>query len=246
MAEPMPRRASLPILLPLGGVWDFPDPDLADAEGLLAVGGVLSPPQLLRAYAQGVFPWFSEGQPPLWWSPEPRALIDPEHLHVSRSLRRRLRRADYELRMNTAFEAVMAACGDREGGTWILPEMIEAYTVLHRQGNAHSFEIWHRGRLEGGLYGVQVGALFAAESMFHRATDCSKLALVETVRALFGSGIELMDVQFLTPHLASMGAFEVPRSEYLERVRSAVRRPLCLSGLQSRLHGTEAAAGAES
>lgn len=213
------------MLLPLGGPPRFPDPNSADAEGLLAIGGDLSSARLLAAYDAGIFPWFEQGLPPLWWSPDPRAILDPDHLHVSRSLRRRMRSGEFEVSTNRAFARVMRECGaERDGGTWILPEMIEAYTALHRQGHALSFEVWSEGQLVGGLYGVLRGGLFAAESMFHRRTDASKVALVTSVRALFDVGVELYDVQFLTPHLASMGAREVSRAAYLERLAYARTR----------------------
>jgi len=200
----------------------FPDPESADAEGLLAVGGDLSPERLLLAYEQGIFPWYAEGLPPMWWSPDPRAVIDPTTLHVSKSLARELRRGRFEVTANRAFERVMRECGsERDGGTWILPEMIRAYGRLHELGHAASFEVWLGERLVGGLYGVLHGGLFAAESMFHRETNASKVALVAAVRSLFAAGVTLFDVQFTTPHLASLGVYDVPRSVYRERAKSA-------------------------
>jgi leucyl/phenylalanyl-tRNA--protein transferase len=205
-----------------GSPLSFPDPNDSDDEGLLAVGGDLSPARLLFAYDSGVFPWYSAGVPPLWWSPNPRALMDRERLHVSRSLRRTLRRGAFQVTFDSAFPEVIAACAaNREGGTWILPEMMLAYTQLHRLGHAHSFEVWHERQLAGGLYGVRRGALFAAESMFHVVTDASKVALAVAIDTLFRAGIQVFDVQFVTEHLASLGAYEVPRTEYLARVANA-------------------------
>jgi len=215
-----------------GAPYEFPDPAAADDEGLLAIGGDLSPGRLLAAYEQGIFPWYDAGLPPLWWSPNPRAVIEPHTLHVSRSLARVLRKGSFRVTWNQAFEAVMRACGQRERGTWILPEMIEAYVGLHRMGHGHSVEVWSGDQLVGGLYGVQRGALFAAESMFHRATDASKVALVHAVTELTASGIELFDVQMMTAHLASMGAIEVPREAYLQRCREASEKTVGLQILK--------------
>jgi leucyl/phenylalanyl-tRNA--protein transferase len=209
----------------------FPDPNDGDDEGLLAIGGDLSVPRLLCAYESGIFPWYEDGVPPLWWSPNPRTIIEPESVHVSRSLRRLLKRGPFQVTTNRCFERVMRECGKREAGTWILPEMIDAYAALHELGHARSFEVWQSGELVGGLYGVQRGALFAAESMYHRATDASKVALVYATRSLFAAGIELFDVQLMTSHLASMGAVEISRREYLERVHAACARPVPLGDL---------------
>ncbi len=208
----------------------FPDPEEFDSEGLLALGGELTVQRLAMAYRSGVFPWYAEDVVPLWWSPDPRAILTPESLHESRSLRKTMRRGGYALTWNRSFRAVMAACAeDRSDGTWILPEMIDAYEELHLAGMAHSLEVWRGEDLVGGIYGVQIGRLFAAESMFHRETDMSKVALVTLVRALFRQGIELFDVQFVTDHLATMGAFEIPRREYLAAVRRATQAPLVLT-----------------
>jgi leucyl/phenylalanyl-tRNA---protein transferase len=197
----------------------FPDPSGYDAEGLVAIGGNLSSKRLLAAYAAGIFPWYAEGYVPLWWSPDPRALLVPARLHVARSLWRTIRRGGFELSWNRAMPRVMQAAGEaRRDGTWIIPEMLTAYERLHRAGHCHSLEVWMGSELVGGVYGVQVGALFAAESMFHRRTDMSKVALVALVQSLFAAGIEVLDVQFATPHLRSLGAFEVPRAEYLQRL----------------------------
>jgi len=205
-----------------GSPLSFPDPSESDDEGLLAVGGDLSPARLLFAYESGIFPWYSEGVPPLWWSPDPRALMTRERLHVARSLRRTLRAARFEVTFDRAFARVIEACAsNRDGGTWILPEMMQAYTQLHQLGHAHSFEVWFDGELAGGLYGVRRGALFAAESMFHVVTDASKVALAVSVDTLFRAGMRVFDVQFVTEHLASLGAFEVSRREYLSQLAEA-------------------------
>jgi leucyl/phenylalanyl-tRNA--protein transferase len=204
----------------------FPDPHDFDAEGLVAVGGELTSKRLLSAYEHGIFPWYAEGILPMWWSPDPRGLMSVARLHVSHRLQRTLRRADFTLTWNRCFARVMAECGKhRPEGTWVIPEMLAAYERLHRRGNAHSLEVWRERRLVGGIYGVQVGALFAAESMFHRDTDMSKVALVALVRSLFAAGIELFDVQFVTPHLARLGAFEVTRTDYLRAAATAAAKP---------------------
>lgn len=226
-----PRRA--PVLLPKKAPPWFPDPRDYDRDGLLAIGGDLSAARLLLAYQSGIFPWYEQGMLPMWWSPDPRAVLDPAALHVSASLRRTLRRAAFQLTWNRCFLRVMQQCGlERREGTWVIPEMLLAYDELHRRGHAHSLEVWHRGELVGGIYGVQVGALFAAESMFHRRTDMSKVALVAMVRSLFAAGVAVFDVQFVTPHLRSLGAYEIPRTEYLARLAQACRRRLDLSGLR--------------
>jgi len=227
VAHSRPPRILLPGKLP-----EFPDPSRSDGRGLVAAGGELAPAWLLAAYERGIFPWYDDGLPILWWSPDPRTVIDASSLHVSRSMRRFLRTSALTLSFNGAFTRVMLECAlEREGGTWILPEMVEAYTELHTLGHAHSVEVWQGEELVGGLYGVQRGALFAAESMFHRVTDASKLALIAAVQSLFAAGIRLFDVQFTTPHLASMGAFEVSRSEYLARLSEAVAMRVELTGL---------------
>jgi leucyl/phenylalanyl-tRNA--protein transferase len=224
----------------------FPDPRDYDREGLVAFGGDLSPETLLLAYSRGIFPWYSEDTVPLWWSPDPRALLAPDHLHVSRSLARTLRRGGYRLTWNRCFERVMRECArDRADGTWVLPAMVVAYTRLHRLGHAHSLEVWVDDELAGGVYGVQVGGLFAAESMFHRRTDMSKVALVALVRSLFAAGITLLDVQFATPHLLTLGAIEVPRREYLQRLDVACRSTVDLGQLEPSIDLNAASADPE-
>lgn len=228
----MRARRAQPVILPKGPVVAFPDPKAFDAEGLIAIGGDLSPERLLLAYRSGVFPWYAEGYVPMWWSPDPRAVLDPEHLHVSRSLQKRLRKGGFTLTWNHCFARVMRECAQgRRDGTWILTEMVAAYERLHRLGHAHSLEVWSDGELVGGTYGVQVGGLFAAESMFHRATDMSKVALVALVRTLFAAGIRLLDVQFATEHLRTLGAFVLPRTEYLRRCSVVASLAVDLRGL---------------
>lgn len=225
-----PRR-SPEVLLP-GAPPRFPDPRLYDREGLVAIGGDLTSERLRLAYASGIFPWYAEGYVPMWWSPDPRALLDPGHLHVSRSLRRTIRRGGFSLTWNRCFARVMRECGrHRRGGTWIIPEMVAAYTRLHREGHAHSLEVWRGDELVGGVYGVQVGALFAAESMFHRVTDMSKVAIAAFVPTLFAAGIEVLDVQFATAHLTTLGVYEVPRADYLDRLAAARERAVDLREL---------------
>ncbi len=202
---------------------------LAEPNGLLAAGGDLSPGRLLEAYSRGIFPWFNAGDPILWWSPDPRMVLFPEEFHASRSLRKRLRRRDYEVRYDTAFGAVMAACAaPRRGqqGTWITPQMIQAYTRLHHLGYAHSVETWMEGELAGGLYGVAIGRVFFGESMFAQRTDASKIALAHLVAQLRTWGYGLIDCQMSTRHLASLGAREIPRSRFLELLSQLTSEPV--------------------
>lgn len=205
----------------------FPDPETAlkTPNGLLAAGGDLSVPRLLAAYSLGVFPWFSDGEPVLWWSPDPRMVLVPDEIVVSRSLAKALRNRRYEIRTDTVFEAVMRACAaprDGQPGTWITEEMIEAYTALHAAGYAHSVETWVDGRLAGGLYGVAIGRMFFGESMFTQVTDGSKIALVHLARDLAARGFGLIDCQMTTAHLASLGAREMRRAEFSARVAELV------------------------
>jgi leucyl/phenylalanyl-tRNA--protein transferase len=216
------RSRRIPVLLPPGSPPIFPDANLADDEGLVAVGGDLSRERVLAAYDHGIFPWPADGLPLLWWSPNPRAVMDRAHLHVSRSMRRELASGRFRVTFNEAFEQVMLECGrERTEGTWITPDMVEAYVDLHRAGHAHSVEVWQEGSLAGGLYGVQRGGLFAAESMFHRRANASKVALIRALQRFFEAGIELFDVQFVTEHLASLGAYAIARRDYLRRLGSA-------------------------
>lgn len=207
----------------------LPPGDLAGPDGLLAVGGDLSLERLLSAYAQGVFPWPCDDMPLLWFCPDPRMVLVPADLRLSRSLRSRLARGSYEVRFDTAFRQVVEACAraprpDQEG-TWITPGIVEAYTELHQAGLAHSVESWHEGRLVGGLYGVSLGAAFFGESMFSRASDASKVAFATLVQRLAGWGFRFLDCQMSTPHLASLGAREWPRARFLEALDEALRHP---------------------
>ena len=199
------------------------DPRLGEPEGLIGVGGDLSPALLLRAYSEGVFPWFSEGDPVLWWSPDPRAIIELDGLHVSRRLARTIRSGKFRVTIDRQFEAVMRACGEaRPDGTWVTDEMIAAYSRLNREGHAHSLEVWHGDALAGGIYGVAIGGLFAGESMFHTVTDASKVALAALVEHLKKQGYVLFDVQMKTEHTERMGAVEIARDAYLARLEDAV------------------------
>ena len=202
----------------------FLDPEWADPEGLVGIGGDLSPGRLLEAYRRGIFPWFDEETPILWWSPDPRAIFELDGLHVSRRLARTLRSGKFSVTFNRDFPGVIRGCADRPGqGVWITADMIAAYTRLHQLGHAHSVEVWHDGKLAGGLYGVAVGGLFAGESMFTRVRDASKVALAHLMDRLRQRGFQLFDVQFLNDHTARLGAVEVPRREYLARLRRALR-----------------------
>ena len=213
----------------LGRAVAFPDPALAEPDGLLAVGGDLQPERLLEAYARGIFPWFDDRSPILWWSPDPRLVLAPEELHVSRSLARTLRRGTFRVTADTAFDSVIRRCAEKgrpgQRGTWITPEMIDAYCALHRLGFAHSFEAWEGEALAGGLYGVSLGAVFFGESMFADAPDASKVAFARGVAWLASRGVGLVDCQVRTDHLVSLGARELPRREFLARVEAALEAP---------------------
>ncbi len=209
----------------------FPPP--SDEEGVVAMGGDLSPEVLKSAYGQGVFPWFDETSPILWWNPDPRFVLFPDKLHVPRRLERRLRSGEYTCTVDRAFDAVIRNCSrvPRPGqdGTWITEGMIEAYKRLHHLGMAHSFESWHEGTLAGGLYGVSVGSIFCGESMFALRRDASKVAFVSAVRLLVKAGYTLVDSQVYTDHLAAFGAEEIPRRDYLSllsRYRDSSVSPL--------------------
>ncbi len=191
---------------------------LSEPNGLLAAGGDLSPERLLAAYRRGIFPWYEEGQPILWWSPDPRAVLKPDGIKVSRSLRRSINKGGFEVRIDHAFASVVAACAEPRrytDATWITREMADAYTRLHRRGWAHSFETWREGELVGGLYGVAIGRVFFGESMFARATDASKVALVRLAEHLRARAFELIDCQVASAHVASLGATTVPRASFL-------------------------------
>ena len=205
----------------------FPEVEraLAEPNGLLAAGADLSLPRLLDAYRNGIFPWFGHDQPILWWSPDPRMVLFPAELKVSRSLARTLRNARFEVRADTAFDAVIEGCRQPrrgESGTWITEEMAEAYGTLHRAGFAHSVETWLDDKLVGGLYGVALGRAFFGESMFARVSDASKVALVALARQLQHWGFGVIDCQMNTAHLASLGAREISRAEFTRRLRELV------------------------
>ena len=204
----------------------FPAAELAlkEPNGLLAIGGDLSPARLLSAYLHGIFPWFSDDSGPImWWSPDPRAVIFPDRVKVSRSLRRTLARGAFEIRLDTEFDEVVRGCAaPREGDprTWITPAIRAAYGELHRLGYAHSVETWAGSELVGGLYGVSIGRMFFGESMFARRTDASKVALVRLTDQLIRWHFELIDCQVMNPHLQSLGAIDMPRREFLARLRN--------------------------
>lgn len=204
----------------------FPDPRRARSDGLVAIGGDLGVKRLLLAYRSGIFPWTAK--PVTWWSPEPRGIFEPDKLHVSRSLARAVRSGTFRVTLDQAFRQVIAGCAEPAPGrrsTWISPEFIEAYTRLHVEGHAHSVECWIEQRLEGGIYGVALGGFFAGESMFHRASNASKVALFHLVEHLKHRGFSLFDIQQLTPITAQLGGITIPRSEYLDRLAKAVAGP---------------------
>jgi leucyl/phenylalanyl-tRNA---protein transferase len=204
----------------------FPRPELADPDGLLAVGGDLTPERLLLAYRLGIFPWYANDTPILWWSPNPRLVLFPDELKVSKSLLRVIAKGVFTVTIDRAFREVIEHCasvrrGDVEG-TWLVPEMIEAYCRLHQLGYAHSVESWHEGELVGGLYGVALGRVFFGESMFTLKTDASKVALVHLVKLLRAGEFRLIDCQVITRHLQSLGAREISRREFLSRLAKAL------------------------
>ena len=215
----------------LQGDAPFPDIEtaLADPNGLLAAGDDLSAERLLAAYRRGIFPWFSAGQPVLWWSPAPRMVLFPSELKVSRSLAKVLRNSTYEIRFDTAFQDVMRACAaprPGQNGTWITDDMVNAYAKLHSLGYAHSVETWVEGELAGGLYGIAIGGMFYGESMFMRRRDASKIALVQLVRQLATRGFGMIDCQMRTGHLASLGGREIPRTEFSQRLAELINYAL--------------------
>lgn len=218
-------------MVPLLGPTDhFPPVDraLADPNGLLAAGGGLGVERLIDAYARGIFPWFSEGDPVLWWSPDPRTVLGTSSVHLSRSLRRRMRRTDYEVTMDREFPQVMRACaGSRRGesGTWLIPSMMRAYQRLHDVGIAHSIEVWIGRTLVGGLYGVALGCMFYGESMFSRRSDGSKIALVVLAAQLARWQFPIIDCQMETAHLATLGAIPIARAEFVRLIERLVEQP---------------------
>lgn len=199
---------------------------LQQPDGLLAAGGKLTPVRLLAAYEQGIFPWYSAGQPVLWWSPDPRAVLFPEEFRVARSLAKRLRNSGLHTRFDTAFQAVIHACAaprEATDGTWLTEEMIAAYTQLHQLGYAHSVETWQGTELVGGLYGVRLGSVFFGESMFSRCRDASKIALARLVERTSALGIVLIDCQVNSAHLQSLGSRQIPRAQFLALLQAHCR-----------------------
>ena len=209
--------------------YTFPPLEAASPEGLLAVGGDLNPDRLLSAYRQGVFPWFSDGQPILWWSPNPRAILYPADLHISRSLRKSLRTQGFAVTADRAFDDVIQRCAESRNareGTWITSGMQEAYCTLHRMGYAHSVETWQNSQLVGGLYGLAIGKAFFGESMFSQITDASKTALVALSVSLTAGGYHFIDCQVVSEHLNSLGAKAVPRYRFSSELKQAVETPV--------------------
>jgi len=204
----------------------FPPPDLAEDDGLLAVGGDLSVERLLLAYSMGIFPWYSDGYPILWWSPDPRLVLIPRELKVSKTLKQTVRQGRFRVSTNEAFEKVIRGCATAkrkdEQGTWITEDMIKAYIRLHHAGHAHSVESWDGDELAGGLYGVMMGRAFFGESMFAKKTDASKVAFAVYAEELARKGFELIDCQVTTEHLKRFGAKEIPRAEFLKRLEKAL------------------------
>jgi len=194
---------------------------LTEPNGLLAIGGRLTPRCILHAYRSGIFPWYSEGQPLLWWSPDPRMVLYPDQLRITRSLRRTLAHSSFSITCDRAFARVIGACASQrrdDAGTWITADMISSYCRLHEMGFAHSVEVWNGEELVGGLYGIAIGQVFFGESMFHRCPDASKMALVHLVRRLIVCGFRLIDCQVASAHLASLGAIEIPRRRFISEI----------------------------
>lgn len=214
----------------------FPDPSLSRRDGLLAVGGDLSPERLVLAYSNGIFPWYSEGEPIYWWSPRVRPVVAPANVQVGRSLRKVLGKRPYEIRVDTSFREVIEACAHtpraNQPGTWITDEMVEAYVRLHELGIAHSAEAWADGELVGGLYGIALGGAFFGESMFAKHPDASKVAFVVLCRQLARWGFELIDSQITNEHTRRFGTVEISRRSFLAAVRELVRRPSRLGAWQ--------------
>lgn len=200
--------------------FSFPPLSEADEEGLLLIGGRVTPERVLQAYKKGIFPWYSDDEIPLWWSPDPRFVLFPENLHISRSMQKVLHKGPFTFRTNTAFMQVIAACAtvtrNGESGTWITPEMEAAFVALHRQGFAHSGEAWLGNDLAGGIYGIRLGSVFFGESMFSRQSNASKFAFIHLVQQLQKSGVQLVDCQVYSPHVESLGAHHIPRSEFVQ------------------------------
>lgn len=227
--DSMSTRLELP-LLDAATPQDFPDPEtaLANPNGLLAFGGDLSAERLLAAYSRGIFPWFSDGEPILWWSPDPRCVFRTETAKINRSLRRQLAGKSWRLTIDHAFDAIIRACAaprDRESGTWLVPAMIDAYVELHRLGHAHSVEVWDGEQLVGGIYGVAIGRLFCGESMFSAESGGSKVALIALAHLLHDMDFPLIDTQVSNPHTLGLGAIEIPRRQFLREVARLGQHP---------------------
>lgn len=203
----------------------FPDVETATPDGLLAYGGDLSPERLLLAYRNGIFPWYNSDDPILWWSPDPRLVLFLDEFKLRKSLKKRMKH--FEVRYDTAFSEVMRECGtiarDGQQGSWIIPEIINAYTVLHEMGYAHSVEAWQDGELVGGLYGVIIGKMFFGESMFAKVSDASKVAFATLIEKLKADGFTMIDCQIPSPHLMSLGAREISRKEFIDHLKSSVK-----------------------
>jgi len=222
------KGAAMPVFL-LSDELEFPPTHLASEGGLLAVGGDLSPDRLLLAYGRGIFPWYAEDEPILWWSPDPRLVLFPDHIIISKSLQRTVRKAVFQVTMDRAFEQVIRSCArirlQSGESTWIVEEMIRAYCRLHEEGFAHSVEAWYEGELAGGLYGVSLGGCFFGESMFTRVSNASKVAFVYLVRQLSGWLFTLVDCQVTTAHLTRFGAVEIPRSGFIDLLNQSLNAP---------------------
>ncbi len=229
MFDPRIRVPTILDYLP-SGTW--PHPDRVPRDGLGALGGDLTLERILSAYDHGFFPCYGAETPRLWWCPDPRAVFLPNSFHTSARLERKIRAASFRVTWNTAFTAVMVECGERrDDGRWIVPEMIDVYAKLHALHHAYSIEVWRGERLVGGAYGVQRGAVFAAESMFHIVTDASKVALGYLLESLFAAGILLVDVQYLTSHLRSLGATTLRRADYVSRLTTLTTTPVDLRSI---------------
>jgi leucyl/phenylalanyl-tRNA--protein transferase len=224
------RQQPLPAEIGLGPPRFFPPPNATTPEGLLCIGGRLTPEWLLDAYTHGIFPWpMWEDEPIAWWSPDPRAIIELEDFHISRRLHRTIRSEKFRVTCDRDFAGLIQGCataGDRRDNTWLTPAMIAAYERMHALGHAHSVEVWQGDQLVGGTYGIGIGALFAAESMFHYARDASKVAVAYLVNHLLARGYQLLDIQQWTPHTGSLGAAEISRMEYLARLAKAIKEPV--------------------
>lgn len=207
---------------------DFPPATLATSDGLLCIGGDLSTKRLIKAYENGIFPWFSENDPILWWSPDPRLVIFPGKIHIAKSLKKKINREPYTIKVDTAFEQTIKACAEprnnKESGTWLVDEMISAYIKLHKEGYAHSIETWKDNTLVGGLYGISLGGSFFGESMFSFESDASKIALVALARYLGEKKFDLIDCQVTTDHLLTMGATQIDRKHFLKIIGQSVKR----------------------